>query len=129
MTKKRGKNIVTLETQCEEFATLLAEEVYFRLEDELDKIGPDNYRHLAATFIAGLTSALVYRSLTKIPGNLKTKQAKFDWAQDSFLDMKTRIQEAVASGFTGGMKAWSGKDLDYYCTIKVTPEPKNTEPC
>lgn len=129
-SKSKKPKLKTLEEWCEEFAHKAAMDVYQLFEDERDKVGSENYKVMTATFIAGLLSALVFRSLAFVPEKLKSDKDKCDYAEQSFADLKIRIQEAVAAGFAGGMKTWSGKNVDYYCQVKVMPEPANMEhPC
>lgn len=128
--KKRAKPLLTLEEWCEDLASKTALNIYELFEDQAAIVGPDNHRHLFSVFLAGIISATVYRSLAICPANLKSDEERCRYAEDSFTDMKNRIQEAVAAGFTGGMKSWSGESLDYYCQVKVMPEAANKEnPC
>lgn len=131
MKKVKGKvkQPETLVEWCEDFSRKAAIDVYTMFEEERDKVGAENHRHLTVTFLAGFVSALVYRSLANIPDSIKSDEERCQYANDSFSDLKMRIQEAVASGFSGGMRTWSGRTVDYYCQVKVVPEPKNKDFC
>lgn len=126
---KSSKDLPTLTDWCEGFAHKAALDLYQLFEEERNKVGADNYKHLTATFLAGFISALVFRSLAYMPEGIKSDKDKCNYAMESFGDLKVRVQEAVAAGFAGGMRTWSGKDVDYFCQVKVVPEPINKEMC
>lgn len=138
VTLKKTKKIIrkdtedqgALESWCEGIATKAALDIYYLFEEQSEDVGVENHRTMMITFLAGFISAVIYRSLAVIPADLTNKKAKEAYVEASFADMKGQIMEAVAAGFTGGVKSWSGQTVDYYCQVKVTPEPTNKDtPC
>lgn len=133
--KKRSKNdpksAVTLEEWCNFFSAKMAEEVFNSFEKEYAKIGHENYVMLVGHFLAGFISATVYRSLAVLPLELEgKKQEQYEFAQAQFGEIKEILADAVSAGVQGGILTWSGKSIEYYTQIKVTPEPVNKEyPC
>lgn len=124
---KQSKQLATIEEWCEKFTSDLATEVYYALEDQLEMVGDDAYNAMLAQFLSGYVATICYRSLACMPEDLVDKKEQYEYAKKSFAAMKTRIQDAVSSGVSGGMKTWSGRMVDYYCQIKVVPEPVNKE--
>lgn len=129
MTKKinQSKELATLNEWCEKYTTDLATEVYHALEDNREFVGEESYKRMLAQFLSGYVAAITYRSLAFRPKDVVDKEAQFKYAKESFAAMKTMICDAVAAGVSGGMGSWSGKQVEYYCLIKVVPEPVNKE--
>ncbi len=94
---------------------------FVRLIDEQSKAyGPNVGKAVAVNFIAAFTAATVVRSLGS--EKIGTESAQYKATTDSFLAHKVLIQEAIAAAFTGPMSEFSGKPVEYYCTIKTVPQ-------
>lgn len=122
---KNNKPLVTLEQWSEKVTGDLAYEVFQALEDHALLVTPEVHRNMMMQFLASYVSAVCYRSLAYIPEGIVDKEEQYKYAKDSFGDIKVKICEAVAAGVGGGMATWSGKIVDYYCLIKVVPEPES----
>lgn len=126
---KKSKELATLNEWCEKFTTDLATDVYYALEDQASFVGEAAYTTMVAQFLSGYIAAICYRSLINMPEDIVDKEEQYKYAKNSFQNIKAMICQAVSAGVTGGVKTWSGKDVDYYCLLKVTPEPVNKEMC
>lgn len=126
---KQSKELASLDEWCEKFTQDLATEVYHALEDNLEFVGEKAYLNMLAQFLSGYVAAITYRSLAAMPESIVDRKEQCKYAENSFRDMKTRICNAVSAGVSGGMKTWSGQEVDYYCLIKVVPEPASKEIC
>lgn len=124
---KQSKELATLNEWCEKFTTDLATEVYYALEDQADFVGEAAHMNMLAQFLSGYIAAICYRTLTRMPEAVVDKEEQYKYAKGKFQDIKSMICNAVSAGVTGGVKTWSGKDVDYYCLLKVVPEPVNRE--
>lgn len=89
----------------------------------------DNIAQLVAmNFLASYVGFVLHASLTEKPEGPLTKQAKLEFTEANFLEMKRQVQEAIGAGFTGAMKAFTGKELDYYCAVNQVGPAINTRP-
>lgn len=108
-------------------------DIYKRLlekEREQRDIIPDVFDRIATNVLASYIGTLVYQALSyKDKSGKMSKKDLYDLTANNFKNIKTNIQEAVASGFTGAMSTYSGKQVDYYCKLMVVPPAINKEPC
>lgn len=77
-------------------------------------------------------SAFVAGAVTKVikPTDLLlTKEEQHALAVQRYKQMKSVIQDAVASGFDAAMTAYTRQPMHYYCQVKPTPESANKQPC
>lgn len=82
-------------------------------------------RHsLHVNFIARFIGAYVYQALMQKPEKACGKEELLKFTKENFKASKQAVQDAVSAAFSGAMSAFSGKDIEYYCQVKVVPEVK-----
>ncbi len=93
-----------------------------------EKHGAEVAKIVALNFIASFIGSILHKTLaTKMDGMLDARD-QHDFVQANYADMKKQVQEAVGAGFTGAMKVFTGKDLDYYCQVKPVGDAVNKQP-
>ena len=91
------------------------------------KLTDEQCRQIYTHFLGKVVSGIVFQAVADVPEEIEkaSKQEQYEWAHGSYTDAKTRIQDAVAAGFQGAMEIYSGVHTEYYCQVKVVPEPTN----
>lgn len=108
----------------------LVEENFKWLDKQVSIKGAEAVDTLLINFIACLIGATLHKTLTSLPKELENDTQKaHDYLCDAFLDVKIRLQDAVAMGFTGALSEFSRKKVDYYCTVKPMGPVANKLPC
>jgi len=113
--------VLTTQELVSSLAKTLALEMSKLIDNQAEHRGGDAAFHLSTQLLAAFVAARACNSL-KVPGNLTPPQ-QFEVACASFQTFKVACQEAVAAGFTAAMSEFSGQHVEYYCQIKVVPEP------
>ena len=128
-TKKKDEDL-TNEEWKEKFAKHLLAVTFKCIEEEEKARGVEFADGLAVSFVAGFTGALIYHILNRQhPDNTKVKKELYNFVSTNYSDIKLKVENAVAAGFTGALSSYSGKQVEYYCQVKVVPEPANTLAC
>lgn len=120
-------NSIVLKSYIEEFASMMAVESYklIKLESKNNKNKVD--RDISTKFLKHFIKKIVFDSLTELTNkNMSSKEA-YTVTKASFLDIKVKIQEEVARGFEEAFLHYTGQQIDYYCDVRVIPEPINKE--
>lgn len=85
---------------------------------------------LSIHFVACYFGAVAFNTLNYQPREKVTKEKMYDIVSTKYRELKIRMSEAVASGFTGAMRTHTGKqELEYYCVVKPVPPVANKKPC
>lgn len=116
-------SITTLKALSEELAQTLTVENFRIIDGKMRAYASKESRFVAATFIARFVGAMVYRTLTEDQALNKTKAEHEAFVMKNVADLKNQVQNAVAAAFQNAMSAFSGQPVEYYCTIKIVPEP------
>lgn len=92
------------------------------------KLGPGVAEYFLGCLVATLIAKSVEEKLTTgAKGVYSTKEQRVEEAMQRLRAIKGTMQEAVSAGFSGGMSAFAGKDIEYYCQIKEVPMPLSKE--
>lgn len=93
----------------------------FKLLDSQTKSrgGGKAAKFVAMTFLARFIGIFIYRVLTDKKEGTKEEACKY--AIDNLADAKSKLQDAVAAGFQGAMTTFAGKQIEYYCQVKIVP--------
>lgn len=105
-------------------------EVIRIIEDQKDLIGDTATHSVYLSVLSTFIGEMLTKTLKK--KYVKEKMSREEISEDvlkNFGNLKISIQEAVASGFSGAMKVFTGKTCEYYCKISLIPEPINKKPC
>jgi len=108
---------------ADEFSQMLVDET-FKLLDAQTKNGKAATKEVASIFVARFTGVLLYRTLTD-SNDIKDKNELYLHTSKNFSDLKSKLQDAVAAGFSGAMSKFTKKHVEYYCQVKPVPEPIN----
>lgn len=106
--------VQTLEEWTLAFVKASVLEIVKVIAEEERNLGPKYAGHLFSSFLASYIGALVYKPLSE--GH--TSNSIY------FTRVKSLIQEAVSAGFTGAVEQGTGNRTDYYCQVKVVPQPQ-----
>lgn len=124
-----SKRVISLDEWADQFSMEVAQEIYKTVDGiEKDKRGT-LHKKLPAAFLNRFIAYTVYKTLQERPSYVRTNKEAYEFTMKNFNDMKAKIQEAVAIGFETAMSQYSGKTLEYSCTIAMVPEPSNKLPC
>lgn len=119
-------SITTLKALSEDLAELLTAENFRIIESRLRAYGSREIRYAASTVLCRFVGALVYKTLVEQPAINQTKPDHEAYVLKNTAELKAQLQDAVALGFQHAMSAFSGQTIEYYCQIKVVPEPNNS---
>lgn len=109
----------------EEFANFIAAESYKLVVVCGKPKGLSVISSLSTKFLKYYIYALVIQSL-KQHADEEDTQRGYDLTKDSFLDVKSKIQAEISAGFEKAIREFSGRNVEYYCQVKPSPEaPKN----
>lgn len=103
-------------------ATFMADNAHKVLREKGYKHGPEVYRALSLLFMARVMASTLIEVIHDRPEGVEGKAA-MEHAKRQFFDMKNDVQDIVAMAFTTATAVTLGKPTDFYCQIKVTPEP------
>lgn len=95
------------------------------IESQKTKYGETYAKDLEAGFIAKYIGSLALLSLTKFSGTRTKSKSEYDLAAASFSELKVTVQEAVAAAFSVAMTEFSGRPVDYFCTLQMIAEGNN----
>lgn len=86
-------------------------------------------QHALSLFLAKYVGNLLFKVLNDpLPKGL-TNEEQYERKHQQYVEIKTRVLEAVAAGFSSAMRSYSGKNLDFYCKIEDVTRSANKEPC
>lgn len=111
----------------EDISDMLVVETLKIIDAKTRKEGDEAYRQVSAKFVERFIAAIMYKTLTEEAKiNLPIKVLE-DLHIKNANDMKRAIQDSVSQGFQYAMTAYSGKPMEYYCQIKLVPQPFSTK--
>lgn len=121
---KKIKIIKNVEDTIEDFNRALSKETLNLVEVFCEHSTKDNAlrRRFAANFVSQYMEHLLMEALMDYPKDAPKKE-QMKHVFDNFKDLKAEFQEQVANAFSRAMEGYSGQNIDYYCQIKVQPEP------
>ena len=122
MSKK--KNFQSQTDFVDEFSEVLVVETFKLMAAKGKTVGND----IALAFLSKFVGVYIHQALSDPGVDLITSQEKYEHAAECFKQAKEDVTHMVAVGVGGAMKAFSGKDVEYYCTLRVMPEPVNKLP-
>ena len=127
----RKKIALTPEAWSASVGLDLANKVINTLLKHKEEAADEDYRFAVSMFLTGIIASYVAVTLREEPKGAakmsKREQAAF--AENNFKEIKAMLQKVVADGVSNGVLNWSGQDIEYYCLIKMTPDPVNGRPC
>lgn len=123
-----AKNLV-LNSWIDEYAELMAKESFKILESICTAKGEGVDTAVSLRFINYFLGILVYNALSEHRQNKNmTNNQAYEFTRQNLSDIKMGIQNQVASGFEEAFLKYTGKQVEYYCIIKPTPEVANRYP-
>lgn len=135
MTKKTNKKSKEDQVDTDkwqlEFTEAIVMEAYHLIKQQEEIYGIEFADSLRLSIIASFVSTFIYEVLSSTGDEVKSSGliTAVDIKHSVFTDAKEALEIAVGSGVEGAVKAWSGKDIQYYCEIAPEPVPLNIEPC
>lgn len=115
---KNTTELLSIEEWTENLIRTLIMENIKLLAEEEKRLGAHYKGHLFTSFLASFVGALLYKT---VEGKAKSSKA--------FVTMQGLVEDAVAAGFSGAVTQATGKSAEYYCQVKVVPEPSSKEVC
>jgi len=122
------ESTITQEQWLMQFTTAMVEEVLSLTNEQVKLYGAEFGHTARLNVIASLVSSMVYKELTYEPKS-KLLSLATEECHRAYTQVKSDIQEAVASGFEGAVMAWRGDSPEYYCVVEVEPDNVSMESC
>lgn len=120
---------VKLNEWIADYTRYIASETINILVASSAKKGSKVTRRILMAFISHLIEVMVTRTFKDQPKtSTATKKEKYDHVRKNYNTLKQDLQDSIADGFNRACKKFPGETiLDYYCEIKVMPEPTKTK--
>lgn len=90
--------------------------------------GPDMAQLICLKVLTKYVGAIAYNTMQDRPDDTMTNKELGTYVIENFAAMKTRVQEAIATGFQDAMYTHAGKTVDYYCQVTAVGDPINKYP-
>ncbi len=114
----------------DDFSTLMSDHaINLAQAQAYKKGGLETYQALVCAMVAKMVGTCAVHSLLDRPTEIKSKKDMREYTEGVFNGYKAGMSEAVASGFAAAMTNYVNKPVEYYCTIKIVPEPINKQAC
>lgn len=122
-----NKFILKYEDLADQISSVLAHETIKLLKAQFPK--ESDYRLITQIFLSKYTAQIVYETLSEAaPPDCTDLNKRYELTADKFKTVKASVQDAVSAAFSGAMRKFSGKEVDYFCQIKTVPPVANKEP-
>ncbi len=120
-----SKNVKTLDLNewIDSFSTFMADETLKILRGHSNKRGREVGRALCIHFLARVLSATVLDTLNTQDETAQTEKEQYEFSKHQFAELKTQVQDSVALSFQTALSHFTGRQVEYYCTIKPVPDP------
>lgn len=99
----------------------MTSEVFKFLLHYEDKVGRGTSANLLGKFVEDLVRRVVFNTLNAYPSGEEEERA--EKTVNHFRQMKTLLQDSIAQGFADGVAEFSGREMDYHCSIEPFPDP------
>jgi hypothetical protein len=117
-----------LEKSINDYASTMATETLKIFKEKGAKKGVAG--QITALYLTYFIEALVLEALGRYADEeMLTEKERYTYTRENFINAKTVIQNAVASGFEQAFTLHGEGNFEYYCVVAPTPEPLNKEPC
>lgn len=118
--------IKTLKSLADDLAIKLTIENFKFLDRALIGYSEKEIRYVSVSLLNKFFGALIYRTLVE-PKTLNQSALEHEqYVMKNMGDLKNQIQDCIANSFQEAMGAFTGQPVEYYCQIKVVPEPTST---
>jgi transketolase len=78
---------------------------------------------IATKFVKFYVSEAVLNALKASQGTDMDNEEAYEFTKEKFKDIKEELQSEISQGFELAFKLFSGKSPEYYCQIRMVPEP------
>lgn len=117
----KNKKVMSLEDYTNMMASDMTSEIFKFISYYEKKVGKAHSASLVQAFLQNFVTKLVGDALDAYPHG--SDEERYDKTMTEFGVVKSVIQDAVAFGFSDATALFSGKELDYYCSITPVPDP------
>jgi len=117
----KTKKVMSLEDYTNMMASDMTSELFKFVSYYEKKVGKAYSATLIQAFLQSFITKLVNDALESQPHG--SDKERYDKTMTEFSVVKSVIQDAVAFGFSDATALFSGKELDYYCSITPVPDP------
>ncbi len=101
----------------------LAASVLRGVIDTTKEWNPGAGDRVTSMFLASFLQLLVQKALQEIPDNVFTPDELFHFSKLGLAETKVLVQNSIAAGFQKATSNFTGQDVEYYCQVRVVPEP------
>lgn len=115
-------------TWIKNFSKQMVSELFVMVHTQKEQKDPVVLSKLLSTFLSSFVGSLALTALSKSPGKqdaISSKEDLVKFTQQNLLKIKQDVTEAVSLGFEAAMYNFSGKEVEYYCTLKPVTEMKS----
>ncbi len=123
MSKDNSVKAQDINEWIESTAVFMADNAAKMLREKGYRYGSEVFKALSVLFLARVMTATVIEVTHDIPENITTSAEASRYAKKQFLSVKSDIQDIVGMAFTTATAAALAKPVDFYCEIKIVPDP------
>lgn len=76
-------------------------------------------------FLQAIIKQIIYTALSKYADKNLSNKAKYDLTYPEYQSTKRDVQDSIAMAFESAFREFTNKNVEYYCTIDIVPEPTN----
>jgi hypothetical protein len=87
------------------------------------------FNKLLTVFMGHFIELVITNTLSSTDPDLLSNHDQYEYVSKNFKELKTMMQLQIAESFSKSMNEFSDIDCDYYCEIKLIPEPINKIEC
>jgi len=106
-------------------AKLMAKESLALLTDKYGELDP----LATGVFLSEVIQAFLTKILNEAANQSDSAEEAYNMTADAFVKAKNIVEVQVAFAFYKAVHKFSGHPVDYYCQVKVVPEPLNKVEC
>ncbi len=129
MSNRIAPNGVDLDAYKIEIVQSLLKEFFKIIQAEEAEYGKPFADELVAAFLSSYIGTCVFNSLTHTSDTPTDETRRYKQTCGTYSTMKLMLQEAIASGFSGGFKAFNPESApEYYVTVRPLAAPPTGTP-
>jgi hypothetical protein len=113
-------------TWIKSFSKQMLSELFVMVNMQKEQKDPAVLRKLLNNFLSSFVGSMAITALSRTPAktdSVNSKEELMKFTQANLLSVKQDIAEAVSLGFEAALYNYSGKEIEYYCTIKPVSQP------
>lgn len=123
------KKSLIVNSWIEEFADGLAHETFKLIVQCPKPEGSEISYRVMASYLRHYTRRVIYDVLTIPAEGVQDNQEAYKITYKAYSELKRELESNIARGFEEAFHIFTGRFVDYNCSVDVVPDPINKEPC